>query len=740
MPRCLPRWRGAAPIERAIEAGDAATGVTIMQMDEGLDTGPVHRAKRPSPIDPGETAGSLHDKLAELGARRARRRAAGAWRRASRSRPDRSPRTGVDLRRQDRRGRDAAIDWRARRRVDRRIRAFDPVPGARAPLTGRAGQDVGLARCRRRRRSTRRPGPCSPSASDGLDVACGDGSAVRIAAAAAGGRHARWMRAAFAAGRQLRARAHASTSSSDAARAGACGARRCAACCGGTRARHGARCRRRRCADARARAGAGARLRHAAPLGPRRRARRPPRDAADRRREVAHADRRRALPARPHARARVRRRRPRGRGRRSLLGGRPPSALVNALLAPLPARARGARRRGAATSPVARWSHPRVVDRARAARPSRALGGDPRRRQRAAAADAARQRARARRAKRCCATLRGAGIGARAAATPRHRRRRAAAGDRAAGLRRRRVRRAGPRARSSPRRCSTRATACACSMRARRRAARPRIIAELADVDIVGARQRRGAARRAFATTSRACASIATAARVSARATPRDPATWWDGVPFDRILADVPCTASGVVRRHPDGKWLRRASRRGALRGDAGRAILAALWPLLAPGGRLLYVHLLGVRRGERAARRGLRRAPRRRVARNPQLSGRMSLHAGGQLLPSAEPAQATIRTDSFTRCSARPDASPWRAGRLGGTGADRRGLPSRTRAPRPHAPPPSRSPHAPLAPRDGCAIRASRCARAGAASARCARRIPVALGRSCASRKARCC
>ena len=67
------------------------------------------------------------------------------------------------------------------------------------------------------------------------------------------------------------------------------------------------------------------------------------------------------------------------------------------------------------------------------------------------------------------------------------------------------------------------------------------------------------------------------------------PADWWDGVPYDRILADVPCSASGVARRHPDVKWLRRPSDiAGFARQQA--AILDALWPLLAPGGKLLYV------------------------------------------------------------------------------------------------------------------------------------------------------
>jgi 16S rRNA (cytosine967-C5)-methyltransferase len=66
------------------------------------------------------------------------------------------------------------------------------------------------------------------------------------------------------------------------------------------------------------------------------------------------------------------------------------------------------------------------------------------------------------------------------------------------------------------------------------------------------------------------------------------PATWWDGRPFDAILLDAPCTASGIVRRHPDVRWLRRASDVPALAATQAR-LLDALWPLLAPGGRLLY-------------------------------------------------------------------------------------------------------------------------------------------------------
>ncbi|MCX7946324.1 MAG: 16S rRNA (cytosine(967)-C(5))-methyltransferase RsmB [Hydrogenophilus sp.] len=68
----------------------------------------------------------------------------------------------------------------------------------------------------------------------------------------------------------------------------------------------------------------------------------------------------------------------------------------------------------------------------------------------------------------------------------------------------------------------------------------------------------------------------------------REPERWWDGVPYDAILLDVPCSGSGVVRRHPDGKWLRRAGDISELAANQ-RALLSAVWPLLRAGGRLLY-------------------------------------------------------------------------------------------------------------------------------------------------------
>jgi 16S rRNA (cytosine967-C5)-methyltransferase len=68
----------------------------------------------------------------------------------------------------------------------------------------------------------------------------------------------------------------------------------------------------------------------------------------------------------------------------------------------------------------------------------------------------------------------------------------------------------------------------------------------------------------------------------------RQPADWWDGVPYDRILLDAPCSATGVIRRHPDIKLLRRESDIAAL-ASSRRRFSSSLWPLLRPGGRLLY-------------------------------------------------------------------------------------------------------------------------------------------------------
>ena len=117
----------------------------------------------------------------------------------------------------------------------------------------------------------------------------------------------------------------------------------------------------------------------------------------------------------------------------------------------------------------------------------------------------------------------------------------------------------------------------------------------------------------------------------------RDPSAWWDARPFDRILADVPCSASGVTRRHPDAKWLRREGDVAAFAADQ-QIILDALWPLVAPGGKLLYA-TCSVFRSENDAQveAFLRRhfdALRETITFPADVS-----HVGGQLLPSTSAA-----------------------------------------------------------------------------------------------------
>jgi 16S rRNA (cytosine967-C5)-methyltransferase len=106
---------------------------------------------------------------------------------------------------------------------------------------------------------------------------------------------------------------------------------------------------------------------------------------------------------------------------------------------------------------------------------------------------------------------------------------------------------------------------------------------ELADVDVLAID--RDATRLARVDETLARLGLRAQTRV---ADATDPTSWWDGRPFDAILLDAPCSASGIVRRHPDVRWLRRASDLPALAATQAR-LLDALWPLLAPGGRLLY-------------------------------------------------------------------------------------------------------------------------------------------------------
>jgi methionyl-tRNA formyltransferase len=129
----LPRWRGAAPIHRAIEAGDTHTGVTIMQMDAGLDTGAM-LVTQSLPIGPMDTTGTLHDKVAELGATMVVQALELAQ--AGRLQAQPQPEQGVTYAHKIEKH-EAAIAWdQPAARIVRRVHAFNPFPGATIALQG----------------------------------------------------------------------------------------------------------------------------------------------------------------------------------------------------------------------------------------------------------------------------------------------------------------------------------------------------------------------------------------------------------------------------------------------------------------------------------------------------------------------------------------------------------------------------------------------------------------------------
>jgi len=167
----LPRWRGAAPIHRAIESGDAETGVTIMQMDAGLDTGDMLLTERVA-IRADDTTGRLHDRLADLGARliveALELAACGGMPRT------RQPEEGVTYAHKIDKA-EAQVDWSQPAEViERRMRAFDPFPGATTHLDKDAiklwrGKVVGEAA------TTQAAGTVLSVGPEGVDVATGRG-------------------------------------------------------------------------------------------------------------------------------------------------------------------------------------------------------------------------------------------------------------------------------------------------------------------------------------------------------------------------------------------------------------------------------------------------------------------------------------------------------------------------------------------------------------------------------------
>ncbi|MDR5812047.1 MULTISPECIES: methionyl-tRNA formyltransferase [unclassified Caballeronia] len=169
----LPRWRGAAPIHRAIEAGDAETGITLMQMDAGLDTGAMIREGRTA-ILPDDSTASLHDRLAQMGAELI----VAALRDLERdgalpSTPQ--PEEGVTYAEKIAKN-EAALDWRrSATELGRQIRALDPFPGAVGTLDG-AAIKIWAARPVESDASQGDAGTIAEIGPDGIVVTCGSGA------------------------------------------------------------------------------------------------------------------------------------------------------------------------------------------------------------------------------------------------------------------------------------------------------------------------------------------------------------------------------------------------------------------------------------------------------------------------------------------------------------------------------------------------------------------------------------
>lgn len=167
----LPRWRGAAPIHRALLAGDSESGVAIMRMEKGLDTGPI-LSMESIPLPDGMTGGALHDALAELGARLLLQTIARLKTGEIQARPQ--PDEGVTYAAKLTNA-DEPIDFTASAEMARRrILALNPWPGAMARLDGQA---VKLLACRLGMGSGT-PGTTLALHTDGPEVACGEGSIV----------------------------------------------------------------------------------------------------------------------------------------------------------------------------------------------------------------------------------------------------------------------------------------------------------------------------------------------------------------------------------------------------------------------------------------------------------------------------------------------------------------------------------------------------------------------------------
>jgi methionyl-tRNA formyltransferase len=166
----LPRWRGAAPIQRAILAGDQKTGISIMQMDAGLDTGPVLLEESVT-IAPDDTAQTLHDRLADLGARL-------IVRALEKDRPPQPQNASLATYASKLDKKEATIDWAEPAAViERKVRAFNPVPGA---ATAYAGTPLKIWGAALAEPVAGAPGTVVSADKEGVLVACGDGAGLRL--------------------------------------------------------------------------------------------------------------------------------------------------------------------------------------------------------------------------------------------------------------------------------------------------------------------------------------------------------------------------------------------------------------------------------------------------------------------------------------------------------------------------------------------------------------------------------
>lgn len=165
----LPRWRGAAPIQRAVQAGDAESGVTVMQMEAGLDTGPM-LLKVTTPITAGDTGGSLHDRLAQLGPQAVVQAIAGlaAGTLQGKVQDDALATYAHKLNKDE-----ARIDWsRPADELERLVRAFNPWPICHSTLDGQPLKVLAAEPAEGRGQ----PGQILDASKDGLTVACGEGA------------------------------------------------------------------------------------------------------------------------------------------------------------------------------------------------------------------------------------------------------------------------------------------------------------------------------------------------------------------------------------------------------------------------------------------------------------------------------------------------------------------------------------------------------------------------------------